>query len=51
MSGVYYTVEELVAGVSSLRPKDSAVIGARMKALARVRYTWDIVGQAYFACL
>ena len=41
-------VESLRAALDALTPEQSANIGIEMKRIAQERYTWDVIGQAYF---
>ncbi len=45
------TPEQLVLLARDLTPKDAVRIGADMREIAQRRYTWDIIGEAYFALL
>lgn len=47
----FETATELVALLCGLNSDDAARIGADMLEIARRRYTWDHVGEAYFALL
>lgn len=48
----YFTsAAELAEGVRSLSPQTAAQIGADMGEIARRRYTWNQIGQAYFALM
>ena len=44
-------VESLGAALDALTPEQSAIIGAEMKRIAQERYTWDVIGMAYFNLL
>ena len=43
--------DELVALVQNLPTEDANEIGNNMQEIARRRYTWDQIGEAYFALL
>jgi glycosyltransferase involved in cell wall biosynthesis len=47
----FETSNELVELVRNLTPAEAARIGADMLEIARRRYTWDRIGEAYFALL
>lgn len=47
----FETATELEALLRGLNSDDAARIGADMREIARRRYTWDHVGEAYFALL
>lgn len=44
----FNSADELVQAVVSLDDKTAGDIGQQMAAIARQRYTWDSIGQAYF---
>ena len=45
----FLTAEELARELCALTPEAAAKIGAEMREIARRRYTWEIIGDAYFA--
>jgi glycosyltransferase involved in cell wall biosynthesis len=47
----FMTADELVALVHNLPTEDANEIGNNMQEIARRRYTWDHIGEAYFALL
>ncbi|WP_323039884.1 DUF1972 domain-containing protein [Gemmobacter sp.] len=47
----FETPRELAALMRGLTPDEANRIGAEMREIARRRYTWDHVGEAYFALL
>lgn len=47
----FQTPDELTNLVKQLTPADATQIGNAMKEIARRRYTWDHIGEAYFALL
>lgn len=47
----FETPEQLILLARGLTPKDAARIGADMREIAQRRYTWDLVGEAYFALI
>ena len=47
----FMTPDELVALVHNLPTEDANEIGNKMQEIARRRYTWDHIGEAYFALL
>jgi glycosyltransferase involved in cell wall biosynthesis len=47
----FETPEQLVSLARNLTPEDAACIGADMREIAQRRYTWDLIGEAYFALL
>ncbi|EEW24563.1 DUF1972 domain-containing protein [Rhodobacter ferrooxidans] len=44
----FLTANELATAVRALDAETAAVIGQRMSRIARARYTWEKVGEAYF---
>jgi len=47
----FNTSEQLEALARDLTPEDAACIGADMREIAQRHYTWDHIGEAYFALL
>ena len=47
----FETPEELIGEVRALTPNVSVAIGADLREIAQRRYTWDHIGEAYFALL
>ncbi|AQS47176.1 glycosyl transferase [Thioclava nitratireducens] len=49
----YYfkTAAELADRLRRLNPEDAAQIGAKMREIAKRRYTWERIGEAYFQLL
>lgn len=47
----FITHDELTALVHKLTPEDVDKIGKDMQEIARRRYTWNVIGEAYFALL
>lgn len=47
----FSTTAELTREVRELTSRESAIIGADMLEIAKRRYTWDRIGEAYFSLL
>lgn len=47
----FLTSAELTEHIRAITPEEAANIGAQMREIARRRYTWDAIGNAYFRLL
>lgn len=47
----FHDTESLASAVAKLTPEKSEAVGAAMKRIAQERYTWDVIGRAYYDLL